>query len=105
MRSASRLALCQFAGDYQKALGGGGKRGVAAVGEAKFTLDAQVAHGHGDELLARQLFLHTHARHEGNAHSHRHELLDCLNGRQLRGYLKRRVVARERFNNALAVGR
>src|SRR5208283_2552803 len=78
---------------------------MTAVSQPEFALDAQVAHGHGDEFLARQLFLDAHARNEGEAHSHADKFLDGFNGGQLCGDLERRLMAGEGFNDALAVRR
>ena len=78
---------------------------MTPVDQPEFALDAHLFDSHGHKFLARQFFLHAHAKRKGDAHAHADESLDSLNGREFDGNIERGAEPGKRFNNPLAVRR
>jgi len=94
--------------DFEKAeeLGGGVGEAGAATGD-----DVEMA---GDvELANLELFQgavvdfpgDTHTGDDGDAHAHLHEALNAFDGRHFHGHVERRLMAREKLDDAAAEGR
>src|SRR5581483_11594328 len=78
------LFLRQGFSDLQESTPCVGELGVAAVNNAQLAFQAQVADGNAHQFAAGQLVFHRERRHESNSVLQHYELLDRVNGGQLR---------------------
>src|ERR1051326_1951005 len=83
----------------QESSGGRGEVGATTMSGPESAIMCEAADGNSHQLSALQLFTHTHARHEGQAHALLHKPLNRFNSRELECDVERRVLACKRFDH------